>query len=317
MTAIKAQYLFSLFLFILLSCNSFDEETANWSFVDLPTDSDLCSITICNDGSFHIVGGDLWERGIYISSPFGENWSIDTILNKQLLAIDQDPIGNMYATGIDGYRLQKRCDTEWQIKQPKRWGNMKDLAFKEDGTGIIVGGESLILGYMVLNLGSGNFQTIDWDRELSSITYLQDAVYILTGYGFVSKSIDGGKNWRQNEVGGDFFIDSSFPILHIGYVIGRNGTIIKTRDQGESWETLRNAYSLTTSDLPFNAVYFKDEKTGYICGDQGLVLSTKDAGLNWTIFDNLPSIDFLDLICDQDGDLYVLGKEGVLISIEE
>ena len=316
MTPLKAHFLFLLLIFTILSCNSLDEESPNWSKIDLDTSSDLSAITVCEDGSIHIVGGDLWYNGTYVFSPFGESWTVDSILNKQLLAIDQDQSGNLYATGIDGYRLNKQCDDPWQTEQPFKWEIMRDLDFISKGEGIMVGGEALIIGFMVKISDGEIFEIRDWDRELSSITYVTDETYILTGYGFVSKSIDNGKTWIQNEIGGDFFIDCSFPTEKIGYVIGRSGTIIKTIDQGASWETIRNAYNITVSNLPFSAVYFLDENIGYICGDEGLVLVTRDGGESWKKFDGLPNIDLLDIKVKDDF-IFTCGKEGTLLKISE
>ena len=312
----QSKYWFSLFLILsIFSCNSFEEESPTWSQIDLPTTLDLTSISICSNGSFHVVGGDLWSRGIYCFSPFGESWTVDSVLNKQLLVMDQDEANNLYTTGMDGFRLTKDCDDPWKVDQPIKWGIMRDLEMNEDGTGIMVGGEALILGHLVLLLGNGDFEIQDWDRELSSITQLESDAYILTGFGFISKSIDGGKTWIQNEIGGDFFVDCFFPSEQVGFVIGRNGTILKTIDEGEQWQKLRNAYDPTVADLPFNAVYFMDEERGFICGDNGLVLRTEDGGSSWTRLLGLPEVDYLDLIAKDDGLLYVVGKEGTIVEV--
>jgi len=316
LTFLKTQIAPLFLLFTIFSCNSIEEETPNWSKIDLATSSDLSAITICNDGAIHIVGGDLWYSGVYVFSPFGESWSVETILNKQLIAIDQDQTGNLYATGVDGYRLNKSCENNWQIEQPLKWGFMRDLDFEAKGNGILVGGEALTIGFMVRVSQDGSIEITDWDRELSSITSVSEEIYILTGYGFVSKSVDDGKTWVQSEIGGDFFVDCIFPTDKVGYIVGSYGTILKTTDQGESWEKVRNGYSLTVSDLPFNAIFFTDANTGYVCGDGGLVIVTRDGGASWSKFEGLPSIDFLD-VAAIGNTIYVCGEEGTLLRIDE
>ena len=80
-----------------------------------------------------------------------------------------------------------------------------------------------------------------------------------------------------------YFLDQSH-----GWVAGSGGTLLETRDGGQTW---RKLYSLTTDTL--RDVYFADEKTGWLlCERDSLklktndearayLLKTTDGGLSW------------------------------------
>jgi photosystem II stability/assembly factor-like uncharacterized protein len=70
----------------------------------------------------------------------------------------------------------------------------------------------------------------------------------------------------------------SFADAHIGTIVGVNGTILRTIDDGASW--LLQPVG-TISDL--NAVAFADANTGTIVGDAGTILRTTDGGATWTL----------------------------------
>lgn len=68
------------------------------------------------------------------------------------------------------------------------------------------------------------------------------------------------------------FIDSQ-----TGWVVGDNGTILKTTNGGLLWSAQTSGL---TQDL--YAVFFINSNTGWLCGDAGKILKTTDGGANWT-----------------------------------
>lgn len=72
--------------------------------------------------------------------------------------------------------------------------------------------------------------------------------------------------------------DVYFPTADTGYVVGYNGTILKTSDAGINWSTLN-----THSAITLNSVHFIDGYTGLAVGTNGTILHTKDGGSSWTI----------------------------------
>jgi photosystem II stability/assembly factor-like uncharacterized protein len=124
---------------------------------------------------------------------------------------------------------------------------------------------------------------------------------------------DGGATWigqglknpmvEFNNLLSVFFIDDQ-----TGWVIGVNGTIMKTTDAGKTWE-LQNAG--VSNEL--QGIFFVDANTGWITGDAGTIVHTKDGGATWNIQksgvrDTLRSAYFNS---PQEG--WVVGSEGAIL----
>jgi photosystem II stability/assembly factor-like uncharacterized protein len=61
-----------------------------------------------------------------------------------------------------------------------------------------------------------------------------------------------------------------------GWVVGQNGTILKTTDGGASWSQISSpAYSI------LDKVSFADSANGWVVGDHNTILSTTDGGASW------------------------------------
>ncbi|WP_026977772.1 YCF48-related protein [Flavobacterium tegetincola] len=86
--------------------------------------------------------------------------------------------------------------------------------------------------------------------------------------------------------------DIQFTSNYIGYVVGENGTILKTLDGGNSWSDI----SITTNEF-INSISFINDNIGYL-STQNRIYKTIDGGINWTIktedlVNNFNTIKFL------------------------
>lgn len=61
-----------------------------------------------------------------------------------------------------------------------------------------------------------------------------------------------------------------------GWIVGQNGTFLKTTDGGNSWSQL-----LSPVGSNLNKVFFVDSLNGWIVGDYDVILSTIDGGRSW------------------------------------
>src|SRR5450759_3462037 len=68
------------------------------------------------------------------------------------------------------------------------------------------------------------------------------------------------------------FIDAS-----TGYIIGEEGTILKTIDGGLTWTSLNSG-----SSAALYGICFLDLNNGYVVGAGGTILKTTDGGDTWT-----------------------------------
>lgn len=62
-----------------------------------------------------------------------------------------------------------------------------------------------------------------------------------------------------------------------GFAVGLSGTILKTTNGGQSWNTQTSG-----TNQSLMAVYFLDANTGFVSGSSGTILKTIDGGTTWT-----------------------------------
>jgi|GEM_PF-6613326 photosystem II stability/assembly factor-like uncharacterized protein len=118
-------------------------------------------------------------------------------------------------------------------------------------------------------------------------------------------------NWKSSASGTSENLTSVyFPFTDTGYVVGTNGTILRTVDAGLKWTSQTS--TVTSNNL--SCVYFLSDKLGYIVGDKGTILTTSNAGVTWTALSsnstvNLSSVDFTT---SKIG--YAVGANGTLLT---
>lgn len=83
--------------------------------------------------------------------------------------------------------------------------------------------------------------------------------------------------WGQQDSGGDEYLEGvAFVDATTGWVVGDNGTILKTVNGGVTWTAQTSG---TSQDL---GVDFADAVHGWAVGSGGTVLRTADGGVTWT-----------------------------------
>ncbi len=98
------------------------------------------------------------------------------------------------------------------------------------------------------------------------------------GHIFISE--DQGESWRQTEVPtratltGVFFYDAN-----LGWAVGHDAIILRTRDGGENWARV---YYAPEQQRPLLDVWFKDAQNGFAIGAYGFLLRTADGGETWS-----------------------------------
>jgi len=98
-------------------------------------------------------------------------------------------------------------------------------------------------------------------------------------------SVDAGQVWHKLEsperapVTGQAiqFLDQNN-----GWLVGKNGKLMKTDDGGQNWTTLRLEGEVKAD---FRGIHFVDDQRGWVVGEEGTILNTRDGGLTWTLQD--------------------------------
>jgi photosystem II stability/assembly factor-like uncharacterized protein len=97
-----------------------------------------------------------------------------------------------------------------------------------------------------------------------------------------------------------------------GWAVGRDGTLLATRDGGRTW-----APQTSGTRIALNAVQFLDAKTGWVVGDDGIILATRDGGRTWALQSSgtriaLNAVQFLDA---KTG--WAVGDDGITLATRD
>jgi photosystem II stability/assembly factor-like uncharacterized protein len=100
----------------------------------------------------------------------------------------------------------------------------------------------------------------------------------------------------------------SFISQTTGWILGKNNTVIKTTDEGNTWKFLNLAPGRT-----LNYITFSDSTTGWIVGNSGLILKTTDRGENWFTFSDSLYADLNKILFTSENTGYIIGSAGTLL----
>jgi photosystem II stability/assembly factor-like uncharacterized protein len=107
-----------------------------------------------------------------------------------------------------------------------------------------------------------------------------DGLTVVVGErGHVLTSHDDGLTWAQKPAPTRATLTAVY--LHdreLGWAVGHDAVILRTRDGGESWERV---YHDPEEERPFLDVWFRDDRHGYAIGAYGYFLVTEDGGNTW------------------------------------
>lgn len=137
------------------------------------------------------------------------------------------------------------------------------------------------------------------ERSLLLDGVARDGLLVAVGErGHILVSRDQGSSWRQANVPtratltGVFFHDQK-----LGWAVGHDAVILRTRDGGENWELLHRA---PEEERPFLDVWFEDAEHGFAIGAYSFFLETRDGGDTWSAIDfDVPDSAAEDLDSDR------------------
>jgi len=130
--------------------------------------------------------------------------------------------------------------------------------------------------------------------------------------GHVLLSEDQGRSWRQVVAPSRATLTGvHFHDRRLGWAVGHDATILRTRDGGESWERV---YHDPEAESPLLDVWFRDADNGFAVGAYGLFLATSDGGASWEPRGVSEYDDFHlhHLARDDNGRLYVAAEAGTI-----
>ena len=218
-----------------------------------------------------VDGGKTWNTTTYCSNC--ELNSI-TILNKD----------TCYVVGTNGIIKTIDGGINWVEQSIGLNATLTSVCFPKTETGYIAGWNGIL--YKTVDGGNIWFKLDSISsRSYKSLCFSDANSGVVMSDNEILKTIDGGKHWTELFKTNDINpINSvSFVNQNRGIVVGNNGLIIKTIDNGINWDTISyvNGNRLT-------AVTFPTHDTGYILGG-GKILKTINAGDDWIVQKEGPS----------------------------
>ena len=148
-------------------------------------------------------------------------------------------------------------------------------------------------GYAVNEYLSQIYYTNDagltWTQTTSTAGMSATGVYAYGGNNFVicgysgsvpaiKKSTDNGSTYTSSTFTTKASLNAChFANANIGYAVGKQGSILKTVDGGQTWIS----QSLGLNAPRFNYVQFPTVATGYMVGNNGSIVKTTDGGYQW------------------------------------
>jgi len=290
--------------------------------VQILSDDNFESIHFINDTIGYISGGNtFYNSKLYKTVNGGNTWdSIPTNVGKTLYHITSYPNNKIFVAGFDA-KIVNNQNGMWQTHQvhtKPTWMPIKQIAFANTNTknyAIACGGIYFNKG--ILLKSTDNFLTYEQttiNNELHGLAFTNDSTIIAVGYGLIVKSNNYGRTWENANVEGDVYVAIDFANEFVGYVVGEQGSILKTIDGGINWQYLRKANSVAQKRYRFAAVYFIDELNGFITGEKGILWQTEDGGENWQI-QIIDKTHHYTSITTVNQKIILVGKNGVVVQL--
>lgn len=313
-------WLYILIFICLLSCGK-ESLDAIVKPIKPVTNARINDLHFVSENVGFAVGGIQWESGVILNTQDGGNsWSaIDTLDVQSLYGIHflNNNIG--MAVGVGGKILRtENGGNHWSVSQHNSWEYFRDVYVLDEFNHIIASGDGYTSGFNVRS-----YNDFWWVASLDTIDISPRAIDMNTnssgfmvGYGKVFKTEDAGLNWQITDVSGDFFKDVYFPSEMVGYIVGFQGSVLKTNDGGETWEQLHKKSGAFFRGTKLEKLHFWDEFTGLVCGLNGKLLFTKDGGNNWKTIDLSSSENLRAVVLNSPNSAIVAGDNGKMWLIE-
>jgi len=252
----------------------------SYAITELSLEEPLNDILFVNADTGYLVVGKIFNPGkVYQTTDGSTTWELIYTSDQQTRFLYYDNT-NLYI-GEHGNAIRKRINGNngENIIMPS-WDEWNDMVVLSNGEKLVIGGRNFGEGHTHRLTANNEFiERWNIEQELTSVVQTADGTLHLTSYGALFKSTDNALNWIPSTTRGDFYKKASFPTNEVGYVVGLYGSVLKTVDNGDTWQKIQKGSTLGGTRL--RDVQFVDENKGCIIGDNGLIWFTQDGGDSW------------------------------------
>lgn len=312
-----------LMLFTIVSCQK-AEIDISVETISFPQNIDLFSSHFIDGQNGYVCGGIKGESGfIYKTEDGGISWNAIYSSNKFIKDISFYNSNLGYACGDsililktkDGGKSWIEMQYPW-LPPPSRISPLNNIEIVNDSMIYVTGGSEFSKGII--------FRTRNWgwwwyyelfDNEYSDSHFTSQEEGIFSGYGVMTKTSNGGKNYEAIDIKGDFFTALHFVNNDLGFACGYNGGVYRTSDSGNSWEKIHKT-NFAGKRVHFNDITFTNPQNGVIVGNNGIVLVTKNGGDDWQRVSSFSTENLLSVFSFSDGIIWITAENGFLYKFQ-
>jgi photosystem II stability/assembly factor-like uncharacterized protein len=140
-------------------------------------------------------------------------------------------------------------------------------------------------------------------------TRLSGILFTMLLVAFLPHALTAQWQWHNPLPEGNEFLDATFPDAMNGWIVGGNGSLLRTTDGGQTWMSQANI--LRTTPFLGLSIVFLDGQTGVVSMNNGLMLRTTDAGFSWELLPRT-ALTLQKLRKAPDGSLWGVGSLGAI-----
>ncbi len=284
----KLLYILYALLICIISSSCTDSRSGVYQLITTNSPFDFHCIER-HDGILYASGGDVWNRSNLAISLDGFEWSSDSLTNKSIFDLYSNG-QTLFGVGNDGYIFSGQ--PKLQLSRTKYWGLLRAFTSSKDGF-IATGGKDFNKGWIYKVNSELQIDTVHrFENEILDVTCNNSGRCIACGYGIILISNDSGVSWQRSDENGDYYSSIAVNSKEEFFIVGYNGTIIRSENNGDTWNKIKDGHSPLANNKPFRSIKFEGDK-GIIVGDNGLIRISQNAGKDWE-----------DISIDTDLDLF-------------
>jgi len=126
--------------------------------------------------------------------------------------------------------------------------------------------------------------------------------------GLIMRTTDNGASWSEQTSNISNVLFGNSFYGGLSLAVGENGVVLRSDDNGQNWSVI-----LPGTLEHLNDVEVIDANTSVVCGNAGTILVSTNSGLNWIQADSLTSSNLLDVKFLPSGVGFISGEEGTLL----
>jgi photosystem II stability/assembly factor-like uncharacterized protein len=186
--------------------------------------------------------------------------------------------------------------------------------FLSDSVFFFVGGENYSKGVVYRSMDNGrSFDFQFYHNEIRGIHMTSPEDGMVCGHGRFLSTSTGMDGWSDLEMQNDFYTGLISFNSHL-IMTTSTGKILKSEDQGYSWERVLDGSNWFSWNMSFNDIY-SSEQSVVAVGNDGLFAVSHDEGLSWETYELSEPVELLSVYMDES-DVWCSSTNGNVIRFD-